>query len=198
MSFNQLLAIITAMSRILLLTLFCTSCTATSNLKSFEQEQQNFPVFFIGNGFSWDSMIFEDSIVYSRTFSDGGAILTDKYPIYSWIYHNDSTIHLRSLPRKSKRSQQLTDQTLVIDKSSELCQLLIPLDSLERFNKELREEFQQEIVNYRYNPPTQAQEVIDVDSVQYYPMLLNEDFSQYLRNFTTKFESIGIYNGKGF
>ena len=186
------------MSRTLLLIIFCTSCAATSNWKSFEQEQKDFPVFFIGNGFSWSSMIFEDSIVYMRGFSDYGPYLSDKFSTYTWHYLNDSTIYLKSIPKKIKRYQQRSDQTLVIDKSSELCQLLIPLDSLEQFNKELREEFQQVIVNYRYNPPTEAQEIIDADSVQFYPMLLNEDFGQYLWNFTPKFQSLGIYNGKGF
>lgn len=186
------------MSRSLLLVILCTSCATTSNWTSFKQEQQNFPVFFIGNGFSWDSIIFEDSIVYRRPFSDYGLYLGDKFSTYTWHYLNDSTVYLKSVPKKSKRYQQPTDHTLVIDKSSELCQLLIPLDSVELFNKQLREEFQQEIVSYSYNPPTEAQEIIDADSAQYYAMLLSEDFSQYLRKFTTKFESLGIYHGKGF
>ncbi|MEQ9102810.1 MAG: hypothetical protein RIF36_26020 [Imperialibacter sp.] len=170
----------------------------TSNRKSFEQQQQNFPVFFIGNGFSWYSMIFEDSVVYTRGYSDMGAYLSDNFSTYTWDYINDSTIHLKSIHKDIKRYIQPDDLTLIIDKSSALCQLLIPLDSIESFNRELRNEFHREIVEYRFAPDERAQELIDADSVQFYPILLKEDFQLHLSKFKTKFESFGIYNGKGF
>jgi|GEM_PF-4589744 len=127
-----------------------------------------------------------------------GAYLSEKFPTYTWEFLNDSTIHLKSVPRNVKRYIQPNDKTFLIDKSSDLCQLLIPLDSIESFNTELRAEFQKVIVNYNFTPNKEQQEFIDLDSAQFYPMLRKEDFGHYLSNFTTKFESLGIYNGKRF
>jgi len=86
----------------------------------------------------------------------------------------------------------------LIDKSSERCQLLIPIDSISKYKTELQELFISEIVNYQFVPDSEEKKLLKLDSSTLYPAFEKEDYGILVNQFTTKFEALGIYTGTGF
>ena len=178
--------------------MIASSCAYNLNYKEFKEEQKKFPVFSIGDGLSWSALIFEDSYVYGRSWTDYGPYLSEKFRLYRWTYLNDTTIYLHRTLDEEQRLFEPRYHTLIIHKSSEKCQLLIPLDNLEKFNEELRADFQKEVVSYKFPLNQDIQVMIDADSVSNYPLFLEEDFSGKVLLFLESFKELDIYTGTGF
>jgi len=81
-------------SKWIFLTVILSAGVANKDRKSFEIDHKTYPVFYIGNGFSWNALIFQDTVVFRRSFSDAGGYLTAGTPVYIWKNLTDSTIYL--------------------------------------------------------------------------------------------------------
>lgn len=169
-------------------------CASQHN--DFQQEQENYPVFSIGEWFSWNAWIFEDSIVYQRGGTDASGI-HPRFPAFTWKQKNDTTITLWPLSKRFKKIYPEELYYYLYDKTRR-CQLLIPVDSLDKFKQQVKDDFDRVIVNYKYIPKEEDQWLIDRDSSYIYPQLEQSDFTATFMPISEMLNPLGIWNGQGF
>ncbi|MEQ9467080.1 MAG: hypothetical protein RLN88_06675 [Ekhidna sp.] len=182
------------MLRNLFIILVLTGCVSAYN--SFKTEQELYPVFTIGYWYSSNSYIFEDSTVYQRGWTDATG-LSGRFAAFNWKRLNDSTLKLTPITKFYKKTYPDGLTFRLYDKSKR-CQLLIPIDSLDTFERGLQTDFDNTIVTYQFEPNDEEQELIDLDSAHLYSQLEQENFAKTLSLISTRLEKLGIWNGRGF
>jgi hypothetical protein len=166
-----------------------TACGVTSQL----QNEAKSPTFKRGE-YSYTTLIFNDTIIYARTFSDMGGMRSENFLVSNWRAVNDTTLELYN-PRRGWFG---TTRYFYIDKVSADIQLLIPYESIHHYEETLRVQLHGAVKKKPYNPNEEDMMLIQGDSARFYPQLMADHYEGVLHPYIQKLNDLGIYRGRGF
>jgi hypothetical protein len=168
------------------------SCLSTRTAS--HEVREIYPTFYIGQH-SWYAMIFRDSTLLGQSFSDGGGMMSNIFPVGNWRFINDSTLLCYNLKGRKKDS---TVRTYYLDRISPLMQVLVPEQSLPYYRDTLQTKVRAWILANPYVPAKEDSFLIKADSTRFHTSMARSHYKSLINKYAREFNDLNIYQGKGF